>query len=508
MSVVKRNLFANYVGQVWVAIMGLAFIPLYIAYLGVESYGLIGMLAMLQAWFVLLDLGMTPVLNREMARFTAGGHNVESIRDLLRSVEVLAFAVSFVIAIAIWCASGWLARDWLKPEALSVETVVQAFAIMGVVVALRFVEGIYRSCLLGLQRQVLFNVVNSVMATLRAVGAVAILAWVSPTIEAFFIWQGVVSAISLFCLAWFVYSSLAPADRHGRFSLQALHGVSRFAGGIMGITFLSLILMQIDKVLLSTLLDLAEYGQYMLASVVAGALYMVASPIGQAWLPRLTELHEQKKGAEFIRVYHLGAQLVSVVVGSVAAVLIVFADPVLLLWTRDPELVRSVSLLVSILVFGNLLNMLMWLPYRAQLASGWTSLAVRINVIAVLVIVPSIILVVPSYGVESAAWLWVCLNAGYLLLGVHFMYMKILRFEKWSWYKNDILKPIGAAFVVAISIDTIIPVEQLSWFFQVVVLILAGCSIVLAAGVAAPDVRGRLLNYGLRWCHVFKNRIT
>lgn len=45
----KRNLIANYLGQSWTALMGLAFIPLYIKYLGIEAYGLIGLFALLQA---------------------------------------------------------------------------------------------------------------------------------------------------------------------------------------------------------------------------------------------------------------------------------------------------------------------------------------------------------------------------------------------------------------------------------------------------------------------------
>ena len=83
----KRNLIANFLGQGWTALMGLAFIPLYIKYLGMEAYGLIGLFALLQAWLSLLDMGMTPTLSREMARFTGGSHSAQSIRDLLRSIE-------------------------------------------------------------------------------------------------------------------------------------------------------------------------------------------------------------------------------------------------------------------------------------------------------------------------------------------------------------------------------------------------------------------------------------
>lgn len=502
----KRNLIANYLGQGWTGLMGLAFIPLYIKYLGIETYGLIGLFAVLQAWLVLLDMGMTPALGREMARFTGGAHSAQSIRDLLRSIEVVALGVAIFIAAGIWAVSGWLASDWLKAENLSAQTVAQAFTVMGVVTSLRFAEGIYRSSILGLQRQVLFNVVNSAMATLRGVGAIAILVLVSPTIEAFFLWQGAVSILTLLVLFWATYRALPKADQAGRFSLQALQGIGRFAGGMMGVTFLSLLLMQVDKIVLSKLINLSEYGYYMLAATVAGALYMVSSPIAQAWFPRLSELHALHDKPGLISTYHQGAQLVSVTMGSAAVVLIVFAEQIIHLWTQDAELARGTATLVSLLALGNLLNGLMWIPYQAQLAHGWTGLATRINVIAVLIIVPAILWAAPRYGAEGAAWVWVCLNAGHVLIGIHFMYRKILQTEKWRWYKNDLIQPLGAAVITALIVDKLIPAGQLSVFAQLFVLCGVSGAVLMMAGVAAPIIRQKMRAQMSQWAHFGKLR--
>ena len=59
--------------------MGFVFVPVYISYLGIEAYGLIGLFATLQAWLSLLDLGLSPTLNREMARLRGGAHTAEPI---------------------------------------------------------------------------------------------------------------------------------------------------------------------------------------------------------------------------------------------------------------------------------------------------------------------------------------------------------------------------------------------------------------------------------------------
>ena len=345
----KRNLIANYLGQGWTTLMGLAFIPIYIRYLGIESYGLIGLFALLQAWLGLLDIGMKPTLNREMALLYEGSETVESIRDLLRSIELVILGVAILIGSGVLSASTWLASSWLKAEGLPVPIVAQAFAIMGLVTALQFVEGIYSSSLVGLQRQVLLNIVRSGMATLRGLVAMVIVVWLSPTIQAFFLRQALMSLTSLTMMGAMTYRSLPRGRRTGRFSFAALRDIWRFAGGMLGITLLALLLTQVDKLLLSTLLTLSDYGYYTLAAVVAGALYRLADPITQAWFPRLSQLQAAGHSVGLIRTYHQGAQLVSVLMGSAAVVLIVFAEPLLNVWTQDPALARRTAPLVSLL---------------------------------------------------------------------------------------------------------------------------------------------------------------
>jgi len=490
----KKNLIANYLGQGWVALMGLAFIPLYIKYLGIEAYGLIGLFAVLSAWFSLLDMGMTPTLSREMARFTGGSHSAQSIRDLLRTIELITLGIALLIAGGVALGSNWIASSWLKAEALPLEVVAQAFAIMGLVTALRFAESIYRSSIVGLQRQVLFNVVNSALATLRGLGAATILAWVSPTIEAFFLWQGVVSIITLIILAGVTYISLPKAERMARFSMDALRGIWRFAGGMLGITFLALLLTQVDKVLLSKLLSLSEFGYYTLAAAVAGALYMLISPITQAIYPRLCELHSREDHSGLVETYHKGAQLVSVLAGSAAIVMIVFSETFLRLWTQDQELAAKVAPLLSLLMLGNLLNGLVHMPYQAQLAHGWTGLGVKVNSVAVLVIVPAILWATPRYGAEGAAWVWVSLNAGYVLIAVHLMYRRILSAEKWRWYKHDLLAPLGAGIAVALLLKLGWPVADT----LISELLLLGAAAILTAGaalLAAGQVRQQVMQH-------------
>jgi O-antigen/teichoic acid export membrane protein len=487
----KRNLLANYLGYGWSVIMSLAFIPIYIKYLGIESFGLIGLFVVLQTWFSLLDMGMTSALGREMSRFTGGAHSVQSIRDLLRSIEVIVFAVAVCVASGIALSANWIATSWLQPEFLPVDVITKALLLLGLVIGIRFMESIYRSSINGLQRHVFLNVVNSAIATLRGLGAVGILVWISASIEAFFIWQGVVSILSLIILMMSTYESLPCAERAGKFSLLELQGIWKFAGGIFVVGLLSLILSQVDRILLSKILSLKEYGSYILVTIVASVLYAIMQPIIQSFYPRLCELYTINDQVVLINTYHKGAQLISVFGGSVAIVIILFSETLLRLWTQDPELAQQNATLLSLLTLGNLLNGLLLIPFHTLLAHGWTSFLILIKIIAIAIIIPAILWVMPRFGAEGAAWVWVSLNAGFVLIGVNFIYRRILRAEKWRWYIQDILIPLLVGITVASFLLLLWSAEK-NIFNDIVLLVLAGLLTIAATLLSAQHTRQQI----------------
>lgn len=487
----KRNVLANYFGQAYAAVMALAFVPLYIKYLGIEAYGLIGIFVVLQAWLTLLDMGMKPALAREMARFTGGGLDAQSVWDLLRSVEVIALGIAALTGVGMYLSSAWLANSWVRPEQLSEDAVVQAFVLMGLVVAARFVENIYTNSIAGLQRQVLQNAITIVMATLRGLGSVAVLVWVSPTIEAFFIWQGMVSVATALIFMGVVYKILPNPPRAARFSLSEIRNIWKFAAGMMGITFLTLLLTQIDKILLSRLLTLEAFGYYSLAAVVASGLHIMTAPVASAFYPRFTELITRRDELILREAYHLGAQLVTVLMGSAAVILIVFCERILLLWTADPELTARVAPIAGVLALGTCLNCLLWIPYQMQLAHGWTSLTIRINTVAAILLVPTILWVVPAYGAIGAAWVWVILNSGFLVFSIYFMHRRLLPTEKWLWYRQDIVIPLVVIIAAALSCRWLIP-DDLGRVSELGALIVSSGCVLIVAAVAAPLVRKQL----------------
>ena len=484
----KLNLIANFLGQGWVSLMGFVFVPAYIRYLGVEAFGVIGLYSILQASLSVLDFGMTPTLSWEIARFTGGDGDSARIRDLLRTVEFVAFSLALTIAIGVWLGAGWLSSSWLRSEALPPEIIAQSIAVMGVVSALRLLEGIYRGCIIGLQRQVFVNAANSSIATIRGLGAVAVLAWVSPTVQAYFIWQAATAVLTFAVFAVRTYQLLPRANRKGRFSIDSWRDIRLFAGAMFAISFLNLFLSQIDKVLLSKILTLKEFGYYTLAALVASTLFTFVYPITQAWFPRLSQLQAANDMKTFTRTYHSGAQLISVCSGSVSVILIVFSEVLIRTWTHDADLAHHTAPVLRLLLIGNLLNALFNMPYQAQLAFRWTDLALKLTFGGVVFIVPTIFWAVPRYGLEGAGWAWVCLNAGFVLIGTHLMHRRILVPEELRWWRNDVLSPIFLAAVSAFCLRLVLLPSTEGVLYWVVFVL--GCGLTAAmACIGAPIVR-------------------
>jgi len=456
----KRDVRANYLGQGWTALMGLAFIPIYIRYLGIEAWGLVGFMSMLQAWLTLLDMGLAPTLSREMARFGAGARSVQSIRNLLRSLELLYVAVALAVVLGVWSAAPLIVDHWLNPGRFGRSVLVQAIALMGLVLAARMVEQVYRGAMQGLQQHVWLNLAQSVLATLRWGGAVVVLAWASPTIEAFFIWQGLVSVLSVLVFAARTYRRLPSAAHGACFDALELKRVGRFAAGMAATTVLALLLTQVDKLLLSKLLPLDQFGHYMLAGSLSGALYFFVGPLATAVSPRLTELAARSEHGTLIETYHSATQWVTMFVLPPALVMAMFAEPLLWAWSGDVVISQRTAPLLTLLALGTLLNGLMQVPYVTQLAHGWTALTVRMNSLAVLLLIPGVLWSVPRYGAMGAAWAWLALNAAYVFVGMHFMFRELLATEKRRWYRDAVVFPLIAASALSGMLRLVWPVPS------------------------------------------------
>jgi len=488
------NVTSNYAGTVWSALIQLILVPLYIKLLGVESYGLIGFFVTLQAVIQVLDLGLSPAINREMARSSALGPPGRDIKDVVKTLEYIYWGTGAAIGLTIALFSTLLATHWVNVKAIPLGDVKIAIVLMGLAVAFQWPMSCYCGGLLGLQRQALVNGLNVVFSTISGLGAVAVLMLASPSVSLFFTWRAGVVLIQVIVTRMVLWRSFIPPDdkERPRFRLESLSNIWRFSLGMTGISLTSVMLIQADKIILSKILTMEFFGYYMLAASAANFLPQLVSPIFTAAFPGLSKLVVTNDVDAQSHQFHLCAQLIALIVHPIAVTFIFFSHSIIALWTRNESLAAYSSPVLSLLAVGAILNSIMVLPYALQLAHGWTKLGVTINVFLVCLMVPYTIVATNLYGVRGAASTWILLNALYVCVGAPLTFRKLLPGEGWRWFGKDVLLPI-CSIIGAVSLVWLVMPRQGSTILMVAKLLMAVVFAYTAALVVSRDIRKKAL---------------
>jgi O-antigen/teichoic acid export membrane protein len=489
LSALRGNIVANFVGRAWVTALGIVFIPIYLQFLGIEAYGLVGFFATLQAVFGLLDLGLGVTINRELARLSATPERLAEQRAILRTLEACYWGISVTAATLVLLLAPAIAHHWVHASALSTVTIERAIRLMGLVLALQLPFAFYQAALMGLQRQVSLNAVVIVTATLRSAGTALVLWQVSATVEAFFLCQLAVSVIQVGATVTLAWRSIGGALTTGP-EFDRIGSIWRYAAATSANAFVGIALTQTDKVLLSSLLPLEQFGYYALAGTIASFVWAVVIPVNQALFPRFAQLVETGDHAGLSALYHRASQVMTVAVVPAAATVALFAWQLIVLWTRSPLTADQTALVAALLVAGTTMNALVSVPGYLQSVAGWPSLMVYTNLAAAVVLVPAILIVTPMYGAPGAAFVWFVLNAAYLVGNVPAMHRRLLRGELWRWYSADLARPAAGAIAAAIAGRMVLPAAAgtSAWLMSAWIAGV-GLAALIAAILLATDVR-------------------
>lgn len=488
MPVLRTNILVNYAGQIWIALMGVVFIPLYIRVLGIEAFGLVGLMLSIQTLSTLLDFGMGGMLNREISRRIHDAEKAGTLAALVRTLETLAWPIAAAIAVMIWLVSDPLAAHWLHPHALARETTAHAITIMGLAVALIWPSNFYANGLSGLECQPILNFINAAFATLRGAGVLVVLYWISPTIAAFMWWYAAMGACQSLLSAVALWRRLPPSRGPVRFSFAEIRGTHRFAGGLVAISVLSITVMQLDRIVVSAVRPLEELGYFSLALSVAAGMGRMIQPMFNALYPRYSRLVVAGDRMALSQLYHLSNQYLAVVIAAVSAVLIVFSKDVLYLWTGDAALAAVAAVPLSILVAGTAFNGLMNLPYALQLAHGWTRLTIGANLVALILGIPVCVWLVRHFGIVGAACVWFMTNVGFVAVAIPMMHRRLMRGELADWYLRDILPAFLTAGAMGLLAAWFIP--SMPRNILGLLMLITVCTVTLfVTALTAPPVR-------------------
>lgn len=493
---IKHNILASYSSQFYVAIIGIVMVPLYIKYMGAEAYGLVAFFSMLQVWFAILDMGLSPTVARETARHNGGATDILTYRRLVRALEGIFVVIAILGGIGLYAGSGYIAEHWLKANQLPLHEIQTCLELIAFTIALRWMCGLYRGIVSGAERLVWLGGFNAFVATLRFVMVLPILVLIDNGPIYFFAYQLAVSIIEIIGLVYYSYQLQPRLSKQVRLSWEwaPLKPVLKFSMTVAFTSSVWVLVTQTDKLILSKILSLHDYGYFTMAVLVASGIMLVSGPISSVILPRMSKLEAEGNHSGLIDIYRNATQLIVVTAGAVSITMAFFSESLLWIWTGDRILAAETAPILSLYALGNGILAAAAFPYYLQYAKGDLRLHLIGNAVFVIILIPTIIWATTSYGGIGAAYSWLFINLLSFVAWLPLVHRKFDPGLNFKWYFQDVLI-IALPMLLMGYLMRNITQSYAGRLEQLLILILCGLIILLVGAVSSSVFRTKARAY-------------
>lgn len=435
----RVGLFLNYTSQLYSTLLAVLLVPVLEFKMGAEAYGLVAFFSMLFAAFYVLDLGLTPMVQREYARMRGREISALGFMRLWRAFFLIFSGLSIFGALLVAFSADALVYRWLNLSKLSHETARWVVVLMGWAVALRWWSGLHRGVVSGGERMAWLPAFNAAMATLRFPGALACMYLWGFDVATFFVYQ---LGVALLEWCWLASKARTLLPRVGvriGWSLAPLKPLWRtgVAGALAAAS--GALLTQVDKALLSGMLPLGEFGHFSMVVLVATTVTILGAPIGAVLMPRLVLLHAQGKESDLVKIYRMGTRLTSALALGGGLTLAFCAKPLLTAWTGDPSWAENYWPVLSLYALGYGCWIMGWVVYFLQYARGQLHWHAWGCVIIFLIWSVTVWVAASVGGVVAVAAGWLAVSGAYLLFWTWVIHAKFLPGLHGAWILRDVL---------------------------------------------------------------------
>ena len=497
---IATSLAANYSARVLSSALSLLFVPLYIKLLGIEAFALIGLHISLIIWSTLLHFGLGHSMLRECARYTGGAYTPQQIRDLAYSIELAFGSILLLIGCFSYLLLANINLGWLAASALELNSVQLSLQLMLLALLLRLLAVLYRSALIGLQRQLKANSADIAFNLLRYGLTLPALLLYRADIEIYFLCQVSISVVEALTYRWLWTHTMPTSPRRAHWDYVALQKIWRYSVATALISALTVTLSQIDKLVLLPLLSLEQFGYYSVAFVVTSALGLLSTPVISVLQPRLAQLQATGDPLTLKATYSYGCRILILVVVPAALVLSIFSEQFLLVWQQNELTIATAAPLMSLLILAQMSAVLANLNQVLQLAYGWTRLLTYSQSIALLALLPLLYWGATSWGALGAAAAMLVVNACYAISLNYLGHRRLMPELRLSWFSHYLAPTMIVLTSLTLIIEQIFATAPISLAFSLIQLVLASTLCLTLAFALSGELRtlvwATLLNIG------------
>ena len=436
-----RNTALNLLGLGLPLVVALIAVPILLAGLGTDRFGLLGL-----GWmFIALsgEIGFGRAGTRFVAEALGGGRG-QAIGRILRMTTGAQLVLGVLAGGALAALASWLTRSVFGvPAELSSEAHT-AFLLVAATIPAAMLAGVLRGALEAAQR---FDLVNLVRFVVSAAS------YLLPLVALWAGW-GLVGVMALLFLGR-VGAAVAYGTLVARVFAHALHRESPegpglrellgFGGWVTASSLATPVLVYLDRFLLGALVSVAAVGVYTAPYELVTRLVLIPGSLAATLFPAFSTLRGMGRGGELAALMGRASRYVLGSVGPAATLLAVGAVPILSLWLGTGYAPEG-AVALRILGLGVLASAVAMIPFSLLQAAGRADVSGKIHLAELAPYVLVAWVLVARWGVAGAAWAWT-LRA---LADAGLLYLAASR-EAPGWFRGERRRMAGTVACLALA---------------------------------------------------------
>ncbi len=396
-----KNVTSNYVVTGVDILIFVLLTPFIVHRLGLEHYAVWVILQSIGFYLDFFDIGVPDAQVRQHSSLLKK-KDPQAVSRLLGTVFVIYLAAA---AAALLAAAGLAMLptvDWLDIPESAADLYVPVLLLIGLTAAFSFVETGIDGIFEGYQRYDAANAIDLVFTVLSALAVVWALAAGFGLIALALI--ACVETLLSAATKYVAVRRMFPEEAHPRLGFDAAtwRSIRSFSIWTSLDEFVTEGTAQFDRILIPILLASALVTPYSLVVALAAAIFALAQPITDTFLPIASARHQESDRHAMTAFLLRGTRLVTMATLPVTIVVVFFGQPILNLWVGE----EYTTLHPTVLWFtaaNFFFSTYLWTSLNVLTGAGAVKQIFRMSVFEVLLVLALILSLVPFFALPGLA---------------------------------------------------------------------------------------------------------
>lgn len=410
-SILTQNIAANYLSAAYLALLNLFMIPVYLRILGAEQWGIIAVCITLQGCMGLLDSGLGQIMPRDIARTSHDKNELTKTFWLFSGAYGGLALLGFVVGQFF---VPYLSNGWLRQSPKVLPELEWTLRLVLLLFLFQFSNNAHLGLFNGIQRQKMANLRQCVFSTLRHITAFLLLTSWKASAYAYLLAFVAMAAIEWICNRYTAIRFL-PRNEKPKITLHDYRKLANEVGVIATAILFGMLASQADRIVLSRMVDIIDFGQYVVVANLGLSFLQLQYPLQRAFLPRIAS-QSNNSSRDFLRL----ATSIGLLCVIPCLLLIFIAHWLLKTWTGNVQLADVGALPFRLILASVAINSCYAVIYQKFLTQQRGGSIFLINLAMLLLAYPLLFIMTPYWGTTAGGITWLCTTLLQLTLGIVF----------------------------------------------------------------------------------------